>query len=69
MRLKELRKAARLTQQSLAQASGLAIGTIRDYEQGRREPTLDSAFKLAKALGVDCRAFAEEGGRRGTKRS
>jgi transcriptional regulator with XRE-family HTH domain len=32
---------------------------IRDYEQGRRKPTLDSAVMLARALGVTCEAFAD----------
>jgi transcriptional regulator with XRE-family HTH domain len=59
MRLKELRLRTGLTQKKLAEASGLGIGTITDYEQARREPTLESAFKLADALGVDVQEFRE----------
>jgi transcriptional regulator with XRE-family HTH domain len=58
-RLKELRSKAGLSREQLAEGSGLARGTVRDYEQGKRKPTLESAVKLASALGTDCRAFAD----------
>jgi putative transcriptional regulator len=51
-KLKELRKAKRMTQDALAAASNIPVGTIRDYEQGRRDPLLPTAQKLAGALGV-----------------
>ncbi len=50
--LKAARARAGLTQAGLATASGLGLGTIRDYEQGSKEPMLRSAMKLAQALGV-----------------
>jgi putative transcriptional regulator len=56
-RLKELREKAGLTQAALAQATGLSLGVVRDYEQGRKEPALRSAFKLAEALGVSVEEF------------
>lgn len=55
--LKQLRTKAGLSQEGLARAADLSIGAIRDYEQGKKEPSLRSAFKLARALGVDCTAF------------
>jgi transcriptional regulator with XRE-family HTH domain len=60
-KLKELRIAAGMTQPELARACGIPIGTLRDYEQGKRrnDPSLRTAAKLASALGTDCRAFAE----------
>jgi transcriptional regulator with XRE-family HTH domain len=58
-RLRELRKAAGLTQDQLNERSGLPIGTLRNYEQGVRQPLWHVLFKLAKALGVDCTAFAD----------
>lgn len=58
-KLKELREKAGLSREQLSQTCGLARGTLRDYEQGLRMPTLESAVKLATALGTDCRAFAE----------
>ena len=58
-RLKQLRDRAGLSQSGLAAESGMSLGAIHDYEQGKREPSLRSAVKLAGALGVDCRAFAD----------
>lgn len=51
-RLRQLRLAANMTQAALAEASGVALPTIRNYEQGDREPLLSTAKKLAQALGV-----------------
>jgi len=59
-KLKQLREAAGLSQEALARAMGMSVGIVRDYEQGRKEPSMRSAFKLARALGVDCRAFEME---------
>jgi transcriptional regulator with XRE-family HTH domain len=56
-RLRELREAAGLTQAALADASGLSLGAVRNYEQGIREPYWSAIFKLADALGVSCEAF------------
>jgi transcriptional regulator with XRE-family HTH domain len=58
-KLRQLRESAGLTQAALADASGLPVGSIRNYEQGQREPLWDVLFKLTSALGTDCRAFAE----------
>jgi transcriptional regulator with XRE-family HTH domain len=57
-RLQELRTQAGLSQSQLADRSGIPVWTLRGYEQGRREPLWNVLFKLADALGVDCRAFA-----------
>jgi transcriptional regulator with XRE-family HTH domain len=58
-RLRELREKAGLTQQQLADASGLPVGSLRNYEQGQREPYWQVVFRLAAALGVGCEAFAD----------
>ncbi|HKI30722.1 MAG TPA: helix-turn-helix domain-containing protein, partial [Gemmataceae bacterium] len=58
-RLRELREKAGLTQQQLADASGLPVGSLRNYEQGQREPYWQVVFRLAAALGVRCEAFAD----------
>jgi transcriptional regulator with XRE-family HTH domain len=57
-RLRELREKAGLTQTQLAEASGLPLGSIRNYEQGQREPYWAVVFKLAAALGASADAFA-----------
>lgn len=58
-RLRQLRKQAGLTQQQLADASGVPLGSIRNYEQAQREPYWDVAFRLSRALGVSVEVFAE----------
>jgi transcriptional regulator with XRE-family HTH domain/DNA-binding CsgD family transcriptional regulator len=51
-RLRELRRAAGLTQEELAEATGLTARSIRDLEQGRRErPHRRTVELLASALG------------------
>lgn len=56
-KLRELRDAAGMTQLALSQAAGVPIGTVRDYEQGTRDPLLSNAQRLAKALGVSLDVF------------
>jgi transcriptional regulator with XRE-family HTH domain len=58
-RLRELRERAGLTQQGLADATGLPVGSLRHYEQGRREPQWQALFRLADALGVGCEVFRD----------
>jgi transcriptional regulator with XRE-family HTH domain len=52
------RQKRNLTQAQLADASGVPVGTLRDYEQGKRTPSFPNVIKLAAALGVSCEAFA-----------
>lgn len=51
-RLRELRKAARLTQKELGEKAGFAQETISHYENDRRPLQLDHMRAIAKAL--DC---------------
>jgi transcriptional regulator with XRE-family HTH domain len=55
--LTELRQKAGYTQQGLAEALGVAITRVRDYEQGRTEPKWKYLFALADILGVDVNTF------------
>lgn len=57
--LKQLRTGKGLSQSQLAAISNVPVGTIRDYEQGKREPLLSNAQKLSRALGVSMDAFTE----------
>ncbi|WP_040887690.1 helix-turn-helix domain-containing protein [Zavarzinella formosa] len=50
-RLKTLREAKSMTQESLASASGVSTGTIRGFEQGLRHPTFAVVQLITKALG------------------
>lgn len=52
-RLRELRTAAGLTQQGLAQAAGLSVSLIAQIEQGSTsDPKLSTATAICRALGV-----------------
>lgn len=57
-RLRELRGRAGLTQVALAEAAGLPLGSIRNYEQGQREPSWENFLRLIRGLGVPAEAFA-----------
>jgi len=52
-RLSRIRKEQGLTQQALAEATGVHVTQIQRYEWGNSQPTLDVLRKLAIALGVD----------------
>jgi transcriptional regulator with XRE-family HTH domain len=56
-KLKALRTAAGWTQAEFAEKCGVPLGTIRDYEQGKRDPSLSAVLKLARGLGVSLSAF------------
>lgn len=58
-RLRELRKRAGLTQRDLARLSRIPLGSVRNYEQGQREPYWDVAFRLAGALNVSVEEFSD----------
>jgi transcriptional regulator with XRE-family HTH domain len=58
-RLQRLRNEAGLTQMGLADRAGVPLTSLRNWEHDRREPLVSVLFKLATALGVDCRAFAD----------
>ena len=52
-KLREIRKRALLTQQQLADKSGVGVTTIIRVERNRVEPQARTIRKLAKALGVE----------------
>lgn len=51
-KVKQYRKAARMTQSQLADRSGVSRQTISDIETGKHDPTISVALLLARALGV-----------------
>ncbi|MBA4188256.1 MAG: hypothetical protein C0467_09650 [Planctomycetaceae bacterium] len=51
-RLARLRSATGVTQEQLAEKAGVAMGSVRNWEQDHRRPRADAALRLARALGV-----------------
>jgi transcriptional regulator with XRE-family HTH domain len=60
-RLQRLRKDAGFSQSALARATGIPVTTIRGWEQDRRIPRIDSALKVARALGISLDELAGDG--------
>ena len=50
--LRDVRRKKKLTQTELAEKSGILQQNISNYETGFKSPTLESAAKIADALGV-----------------
>ena len=59
-RLRELRGAAGLTQEQLAERAGVKRDAVARWEAGTREPSWSNVVALVKALGVDANAFLQE---------
>ena len=49
--LKEIRRSKGFSQEEFADLTELTLNTIRNYEQGRREPNLLTLEKIKIALG------------------
>lgn len=64
-RLAALRKQQRLTQQALAELTGVHLTQIQRYEKGDTQPTLDVIRKLALALAVSADALIFDPDERG----
>lgn len=52
-RIQYLRKEKGLTQKQLAEKSGTAIGTIRQYELNKRQPRIEHLKNIAFILDVE----------------
>lgn len=58
-KMRELRDAEGLSEAKLADRAGLPFGTVHGYGLGTRKPSFAAVVKIAKALSVDCTAFAD----------
>ena len=56
-RLKTLRKQAGITQEQLAETTGLTIESISNIERGLHGPTFANLEKIAKAINVEVKAL------------
>lgn len=60
-KLKELRKAAGLSQAEVSEKTGLDQSSISLWERGERDPNWTAVQKLALALGVNCQELIDDG--------
>lgn len=51
-RIRFYRKAKKLTQIELADKAGIAVNSLRLYEAGKRNPSIETLFQIADALNV-----------------
>jgi transcriptional regulator with XRE-family HTH domain len=58
--LKRLREEKGLTQATLAEAVGTSLRNVQNWEQGRRDPSLQTLRQLAGVLGVTLAELVDE---------
>ncbi len=51
--IKERREALQVTQESLAELSGVGLRTLKQFESGRGNPTLLTLQKISDVLGME----------------
>lgn len=51
--IKERREMLKVTQESLAELSGVGLRTIKQFEIGKGNPTLQTLQKIADLLGLE----------------
>ena len=51
--IRERRKSLNVTQETLAQLSGVGLRTLKQFESGKGNPTLRTLQKLADTLGLE----------------
>lgn len=52
-RLKELRQEKSLSQKQIAEKLGIPVSTYANWEQGRREPSVNDIFKILTVLNIN----------------
>lgn len=51
--IKERRQMMQVTQETLAELSGVGLRTLKQFESGKGNPTLQTLQKLADVLGME----------------
>lgn len=51
--IKERREALQVTQQGLAELSGVGLRTLKQFESGKGNPTLSTLHKISDVLGME----------------
>jgi len=56
-KVRQIRESKGMTTRSLAREAGVSTETIYSIEHGRRQPTVTTLGKIARALGVEVKDF------------
>ena len=51
--IKERREALQVTQETLAELSGVGLRTLKQFESGKGNPTLQTLQKISDVLGLE----------------
>ena len=51
--IKTRRESLKVTQQALSELSGVGLRTIKQFEGGKGNPTLETVHKIADVLGLE----------------
>ena len=51
--IKERRESLQVTQEQLAELSGVGLRTLKQFESGKGNPTLSTLHKIADVLGME----------------
>lgn len=51
--IKERRESLKVTQEILAELSGVGLRTLKEFESGKGNPTLSTLQKIGDALGLE----------------
>ena len=60
LELKKRRETLNVTQEQLAEISGVGLRTLKQFESGKGNPTLQTLYKLAEALGLKLKLEVKE---------
>jgi transcriptional regulator with XRE-family HTH domain len=61
--IKSRRDSLQVTQETLSELSGVAIGALKKFESGKGNPTLRTLQKLCDALGLEITLSVKKTGR------
>jgi DNA-binding XRE family transcriptional regulator len=53
LQIKNRRNELQITQETLAEISGVGLRTLKEFESGKGNPTLQTVCKLAGAMGLE----------------
>lgn len=60
LELKKRRETLNVTQEQLAEISGVGLRTLKQFESGKGNPTLLTLYKLANVLGLKLKLEVKE---------